>query len=65
MTTKTLSPLEMNDKLMQAAQIRAGKCTIQFSHTRLDGTLFNADLKMWKETLPGRYVTVPSRECFS
>lgn len=36
-----LGPLEMSDKLMQAAQIRANECTVQFSHTRPDGTSFN------------------------
>ena len=38
---KGLGPLKMSDKLMQAAQIRADECTIQFSHTRPDGSSFN------------------------
>lgn len=39
-----LGALEMSDKLMQAAQIRAEECTIQFSHTRPDGSSSNTVL---------------------
>ena len=35
-----LHELKVSPKVMQAAQIRAGECTTQFSHTRPDGTSF-------------------------
>lgn len=40
-----LNELEVTPKVMQAAQIRADECTIQFDHTRPNGKSFNTVFK--------------------